>query len=234
MRRIASVLLSAFGLLGVVIVAACADDKATVESEATSDSGASNEASTGSPDSSSEPASDSSTADSSSDGAKPTTGGPFSFTGQASTAPTAGSKVIVIWTVSSGSPDYSYEFGAGSTAGTDVIVTFTNDPPAEALNDGKLGVGLVAVVDADANIPEGKVTSGQLSGVKFISVDHAVIFRSSPDTVLKNGWDAMFPQGWSCGACERHDSGFDTYKSVDCSTVTLVPFDASADFCNWT
>ena len=224
MKAFASSLVSAATLAAVLVVAACSDDPATsgTTPPATSDSGAADSATSVTGDASGPP-----------DGSS-TTGGSFSLTAKASPAAPAGSKAIVIWTVSSGSPDYSFAFGGGTTTGSDVFVTFSSDPPAEALNAGALGVGIPALVDAAANVPEGKLPKEQLQGITYAAPNHAIIFRSGTEPVLKNGWDASFPQGYACGACERHDAGFDAYTKVDCGAIELVPYTPDLDFCNWT
>jgi hypothetical protein len=224
MKAFASSLVSAATLAAVLVVAACSDDPKSNAStpQAANDSGAADSSASVTGDASGSP-----------DGASPS-GGSFSLTAKASPAPPAGSKAIVIWTVSSGSPDYSYAFGGGTTTGSDVFVTFSSDPPAEALNAGALGVGIPALVDAAANVPEGKLPKEQLQGITYAAPNHAIIFRSGTETVLKNGWDASFPQGFACGACERHDAGFDAYTKVDCGAIELVPYTPDLDFCNWT
>ena len=226
MKAFASSLVSAATLAAVLVVAACSDDPkgdqtitGANDASATGDS-----ASPATGDAGGKPDGASSSSD----------GGSFSLTAKASPAPPAGSKAIVIWTVSSGSPDYSYAFGGGTTTGSDVFVTFSSDPPAEALNAGALGVGIPALVDAAANVPEGKLPKEQLQGITYAAPNHAIIFRSGTETVLKNGWDASFPQGYACGACERHDAGFDAYTKVDCGAIELVPYTPDLDFCNWT
>lgn len=155
----------------------------------------------------------------------------FSFEATAAAAADAGAKAIVVWTVSTGR-DYSYAFGSGTTSGKQVFVSFSSPPPAEALNSGTLGVGLVAIVDASANVPEGEVSDDLLEGAGVqVSTQHAIIYRASESSVTGEGWDAAFPQGYSCGRCVKATEGFDSYAVEDCSNVTLQ---AGDDFCNWT
>lgn len=90
---------------------------------------------------------------------------------------------------------------------------------------GKLGIGIAALVDANADIQEGKLDGDQVDAVKLIAPNHAIIFRNAAEPLLHNGWDASFPQGSSCGVCERHDSGFDSFTKTDCSTMQFVPYD---------
>lgn len=161
-------------------------------------------------------------------------GGVFDFEATASTAAADGAKAVVVWTVSSGSPDYTYAFGGGTTAGTQVFVSFSASPPADALNAGKIGVGLVGVVDASSTLAEGKLTKADLDTIQLVSANHAVIYRATSEVLMKNGWDGAFPKdSYACGRCVRKDEGFDAFEPVDCSEVTVEPM-ATADMCNWT
>jgi hypothetical protein len=136
--------------------------------------------------------------------------------------------------VSSGSPDYSYIFGAGSVQGAQASLSFASTPPADALNAAKLGVGAIVVVDANTNLPDGKVNGDLPFTAIAAAPDHVVVYRTTTEGLLENGWDKDFPQGFACGQCVHHDSGFDSFAVVDCSSVKLVPFSKSLKFCNWT
>ncbi len=229
MHRFLFALLASGSLIG--LIAACSDD-ATSTPAATdnTDSGVTADAAT------TTTPNDSGSNDSgkTNNGNTNADGGKLSFTASALPAPPPGSKAIVLWPVSSGSPDYTYAFGAGSSSGTDVYVTFTTDPPLEALNSGKLGVGIVGLVDASVDIPEGKLAKGAIKSFTYFAPDHAVIFRNTTESAVSTGWDMSFPQGFSCGVCERHDSGFDSFTKVDCSEIKLAPTTTKLDFCNWT
>lgn len=158
-----------------------------------------------------------------------------SFTGTIEApAPPEGTKVVVLWSVFAGSPDYLYAFGAGSTKGASVYVSLSGPPPAEALNDGKIGIGLVATVAAGTDIAEGKLEGDIESAVQGFSPDHAIIYRNSTEQVLKSGWDVTFPQGYACGRCQRAEAGFDGYAVDDCANLKIVPMSANPDACNFT
>ena len=160
-------------------------------------------------------------------------GGVFNFEAFATTAVPAGAKAVVVWSVSSGSPDYTYAYGGGSTSGTQVFVSFSATPPVEALNAGKLGIGIVGIVDSSSPISEGKLTKADLDSFQFLSGGHAVIYRATNEVHTIKGWEANFPQGYACGRCVRADSGFDTFEVVDCKEIEVEPA-ATADVCNWT
>ena len=164
-------------------------------------------------------------------------GGPGALQGVAtseSQPPPAGSKVALLWQVTSGSPDYLYSQGAG-TADADKATLNASVPPAEALNGGKIGIAFVTVYGANTTPADGKITEDTYeSSALSISPDYAVIYRATTETVLKNGWDASFPQGYSCGKCQKAETGFDTYVPVSCSEIKLVPVSAKPKICNWT
>jgi hypothetical protein len=164
-------------------------------------------------------------------------GGPLSFTATAEEAPPADAKLVVIWTVTSGSPDYSYSFGSGSTNGTQVFVSFAASPPAEALVDGKLGVGVIALVDAADAPPEGKLASGQFDPTRLLAFapDYAIVFRNTTETLLPKEWDATFPQGFACGRCKRapSQSESDTFEPTECSSVKVALYSKNLSYCKW-
>src|SRR6476661_4521213 len=85
---------------------------------------------------------------SSSGGSSSTSSSGGSSSGTGSTSGTVGGneRLVVLWSVFSGSPDYLYSYGGGVTAPKDIIATFGGPPPAEALNGGKLGIGIVAAL----------------------------------------------------------------------------------------
>lgn len=164
-------------------------------------------------------------------------GGPgaFQFTAKhEGDAPPNGTKVVVLWSVFSGSPDYLHSFGGGQTTGTDVFVTLGGPPPAEALNGGKLGIGLVATLNEGADVPEGKLTGNWEDVVRAITPMHAVIYRNASEQVTSKGWDTAFPQGYACGKCIEADTGFDTFEVDDCANLKLVPMSQNPRFCNFT
>src|SRR5687768_4596737 len=64
---------------------------------------------------------------------------PVTFSGtidiQNGTTVPANARVLVLWGVSAGSPDYSYVFGSGTLGANGTFtITFTENPPAAALN----------------------------------------------------------------------------------------------------
>jgi len=164
-------------------------------------------------------------------------GGPGALQGVAtseSQPPPAGSKVALLWSVTSGSPDYTYSQRAG-TAEADKAAVNASVPPAEALNGGKLGVAVVTVFKADATVADGKLEEDTYeSSALSISADYAVIYRASTEPAVKNGWDVNFPQGYSCGKCQKAETGFDSFVPVSCSEIKLVPVSAKPRVCNWT
>lgn len=164
-------------------------------------------------------------------------GGPGSLQAVAtndSPAPPSGAKVALLWQVSSGSPDYLYAQNAGTTQAEKVTLS-ASVPPADALNAGKIGIAFVTVFDSATTLADGKIDEKTYeSSALAISPEYAVIYRATTDTVLKNGWDANFPQGYACGKCQRAETGFDTFVPVSCSEIRLVPLSSKPKVCNWT
>lgn len=154
-----------------------------------------------------------------------------------SPAPSPHSEIVAVWTVSSGSPDYVYVFGRGTISGNRITMNITSAPPAEALNAGNLGVGVVVALERGQSVPDGRLSNDQAKALKAaaISPDHAIIYRADASApVVKNGWDTSFPQGYACGACEDADATFDTFKPSDCSAIRIVPASSKPKLCNWT
>lgn len=162
--------------------------------------------------------------------------GELAFTAVAEEAPPADAKLIVVWTVADAN-DYAYAFGSGGTEGTQVSVSFSAKPPAAALHGGKLGVGLLALVDPRDVPPEGKLADGQFDPTRLLAFapDYAVVFRGTTETLSAKEWDAAFPQGYACGRCKRaaSESERDTFELTDCSNVKVALYSKNLSYCNW-
>ena len=144
-------------------------------------------------------------------------------------------RLVVLWSVFSGSPDYLYSYGGGTTAPKDIIATFGGPPPAEALNGGKLGIGIVAALNDGATLPEGKVDSENRDAIlRAMTPMHAVIYKNTDEQLTSKGWELAFPQGYTCGKCIEAEAGFDTFEKDDCANMVLVPVADKPHFCNFT
>jgi hypothetical protein len=135
--------------------------------------------------------------------------------------------------VSSGSPDYAFKFGEGSVTGAKYVVSLDGDPPAEALNRYGIGIGVLALVDAQVAIPEGKVDEATFDAVLGLSPRHAVIWRAEGAQDLS--WSGAFPRGYSCGRCVDAPEGetFDSFEPVECSGIEIQMGQVDG-VCNWT
>jgi hypothetical protein len=153
---------------------------------------------------------------------------------QEGTAPPNGTKTVVLWSVFATMGDYLYSYGGGQTTGADVYVSLTGAPPADALNRGQLGIGLVATLNDGADLPEGKVVNDWKTLLRAITPMHAVIYRNATEQLTSKGWELTFPQGYACGKCVEADVGFDTFEVVDCAEMRLVPMSPEPSFCNFT
>lgn len=149
----------------------------------------------------------------------------------------ADARVVVVWTVSSGTPDYGYVFGEGTldrNAGT-FRIQFDGPPPAEALNAGVLGVGLV-VATTDQSLRNGDFLTDPPTGFVGITAQHAVIFVSSrQDAMQLLDWAAAFGDGYSVGAGVEVPGTFDKFAPVSPSSAVLIVDDfANIELVNWT
>jgi hypothetical protein len=132
----------------------------------------------------------------------------------------ANARVVVLWGVTSTSPDYSFVFGTGTVSpGGEFSITFHEPPPAAALNNGTLGVGLV-VLTTDQSLAEGQVPSNySFPGLLGVTEDYSIIFRSGTPGL---DWAAAFPPGYSVGEVQRSTVGFDTFVRVGLDDLRLV------------
>jgi hypothetical protein len=145
-------------------------------------------------------------------------------------------RAIVVWNVTSGA-DYSYVFGIGTVnaqAGT-FSITFAANPPDEALNAGRLGVGLI-ILTTDASLVQGRLPdNATLTGVLGLTEDHSVIFQKGDGSNSPTDWPNRFTQGYSVGEVERSQTTFDSFKRVALNALRLVVDDlANLHPPNWT
>ena len=153
------------------------------------------------------------------------------------TAIPANARVVVVWVVSAGTPDYGYVFGEGTldrNAGT-YRVQFDGPPPAEALNLGMLGVGLV-VATTDQSLQNGDVLTDEIDGFVGITAHHAVIFVSRrQDATQLLDWASAFDNGYSVGVGVEVPGTFDKFVPASPSSAVLIVDDiANIDVVNWT
>jgi hypothetical protein len=143
-------------------------------------------------------------------------------------------RLVVAWVVSSTSPDYSYVFGEGTlnaSAGT-FQVRLDQPPPAQALNSGVLGVGILLVTTSQSIANGDDVSS--LSEEELIGAagQYAIISVTNPDGV--EGWAAQFEAGYSVGRGVEVPGDFDEFEPVSSSSVVLIVDDLeNIDFVNW-
>ncbi len=150
------------------------------------------------------------------------------------------SKVIVIWFVDGEDGDSVYKLGEGSLGEDTFSVTLSAPtPPPEALtvvDSFKLGIGLLLVVPADVDLPDGVVTEEVMGevlggGIKANAPRHAIVFRegSTKDVEKLRGrftWPNAFPEGeLSCGeGAENEDpeSPFEIFVPSACDGFEIV------------
>lgn len=151
----------------------------------------------------------------------------------------AGTRLVVIWGVTSGSPDYSIVFGEGvidRMTGT-FGVRFDGPPPAAALNNGVLGVGIV-IATTDQTLKDGDSlpNSAPTFDILGVTAQHAVIFLATqPDTLQMPTWATGFDTGYAVGVGVKVPGTFDKFMPVSPSSALLI-IDALAniEIVNWT
>lgn len=145
-------------------------------------------------------------------------------------------QTIVVWSVVADAPTKGYKYGAGTSTAESFIVSLEDaEPPAAAISESGIGVGFMALVATDADVPEGEFNASEAE-LLGISPQHAVIYKSADATGLD--WSADFDEGYSCGACVTgEDDAPDTFTTADCADATIevsAPDSAPAlNVCAW-
>ncbi|RKH38823.1 hypothetical protein [Corallococcus sicarius] len=147
-------------------------------------------------------------------------------------------KLVVLWSVSSSSPDYLYKFGEGTSSGATFALPLPTPPPAEALNQAELGVGLVLLMPTSFSLADGRYEGEDIFFDALIGAagQYAIIYRANAQVVAP-GWVSLFPVGYSCGKGVEAPEGssFDTFEPVSCASLNITVDDAAnIDFVNWT
>ena len=147
----------------------------------------------------------------------------------------ANARILVLWGVTAGSPDYDYVFGSGTMGSNGTFtITFTEAPPAAALNQNQLGVGLV-ILTTDQNLQQGQVPATYTyPGLLGISEDYSIIFTQNLSAELQADFPGRF-NGYGLGEVERSSTTFDSFKSVPRDALKLIVDDlANLNPPNWT
>jgi hypothetical protein len=151
----------------------------------------------------------------------------------------ADARLVVIWGVSSGSPDYSYVYGEGVIDRITGMfgVRFEGPPPAAALNNGVMGVGLV-IATTDHLLKDGDSLPNRPPTFDILGVtaQHAVIFLASqPDTLQVPTWATAFDAGYAVGVGVKVPGTFDKFVPTSPSSALLI-IDAltNIEVVNWT
>jgi hypothetical protein len=145
----------------------------------------------------------------------------------------ASAKTIVVWSVAQEAPTAGYKFGSGTSTDATFVISLDEAPPEAAISEDGIGVGFIALVDADADVPDGEF-GPDAAALLGISPKHAVVYKTADATGLE--WSTDFEEGYSCGSCvEGEGEDFDTFTQSDCDEATIeVSTDAPAlDVCVW-
>jgi hypothetical protein len=145
-------------------------------------------------------------------------------------------RVVVAWVVSAASPDYTYIYGEGTVQGGSFRLTFTQPPPAAAVNAGEIGVGVVLLTTSTAlrsgvHLEDAAVAEGELLGA---TARYAVIYKAA-DTVTLVDWADAFPLGFSAGSGVERPGEFDAFTPSSPTSMELIVGDLDQiDIVNWT
>jgi len=144
------------------------------------------------------------------------------------------SKTIVVWSVLSDAPTQGYKFGAGTADAETFVIGLEEDPPENAISEDGIGVGFMALVADDADVPDGEFTA-ETATLLGISPKHAIIYKSPDATGL--AWSTDFAEGYSCGECvaATGEEDFDTFTQADCADTTIEVSETAPalDVCKW-
>jgi hypothetical protein len=148
----------------------------------------------------------------------------------------ANTRLVVLWQVTSGTPDYSYIFGSGTVdpdAGT-FRIQLDQAPPAQALNAGNLGVGLIVATTNQTLENGGTIDAATLAEVVGAAGRYGIIYTGSNE-VQNPEWATQFDTGYGVGVGVDVVGDFDQFAPASPSSVVLT-IDAleNIDFVNWT
>ena len=168
---------------------------------------------------------------------------PLALEASLGSAPDEASEAVVMWNVTSGEPDYLYLWGRASVEGDSFKLVLHSRPPAAAMNNSGLGVGMIMLAPRSAGFRDGMQSDadeGLYENFRGASERQAIIYvdreqanarieaMSSTLTAdeLKSArehWLFDFPPGYSCGTARAAQSGeaFDGYAPIDCSKVEV-------------
>jgi hypothetical protein len=147
----------------------------------------------------------------------------------------AGARVVVAWVVSAGSPDYTYVFGEGTVQGNTFRVSFTAPPPAEALNAGQLGVGIVLLTSGTGLHSGMRLEDAPPNTVLLGATGNFAIIYKVGDPVAQVDWAGSFPVGFGAGVGVERPGDFDAFEPVAPTSLELIVDDIdNIDFVNWT
>ena len=147
-------------------------------------------------------------------------------------------RLIVAWVVSSSSPDYTYVFGHGTlnpSAGT-FQIQLDQPPPAQALNAGSLGVGIILATTNQSITDGGDLSTVPEAELVGAAGQYGIIYVTDPgDAAQYRGWAPEFPAGYGLGVGVPVPGDFDRFDPVSATSAVLVIDDLqNIEFVNWT
>jgi hypothetical protein len=146
-----------------------------------------------------------------------------------------GARVVVAWVVTSADPDYTYIYGEGSVQGGTYQITFDAPPPAEALNAGQLGVGIVLLTTATGLHSGMKLEEAPANTVLLGATGNYAVIYKAIEEVTRVDWAGAFPLGFGAGVGVERPLDFDAFAPTEPTGLELIVDDIdNIDFVNWT
>jgi hypothetical protein len=147
----------------------------------------------------------------------------------------ANARVVVAWVVTSADPDYTYIYGEGSVQAGTYRISFSAPPPAEALNAGQLGVGIVLLTSGDGLRSGMRLEDAPANTVLLGGTGNYAVIYKALETITRVDWADPFPLGFGAGVGVEQPGDFDAFAPTDPSGLELIVDDIdNIDFVNWT
>ena len=147
----------------------------------------------------------------------------------------ANARVVAAWVVTSADPDYVYIYGDGSVQGGTYQITFTAAPPAVALNDGQIGVGIVLLTSGTGLHSGMRLEDAPANTVLLGGTGNYAVIYKAVETVTRVDWADAFPLGFGAGVGVERPADFDAFAPTDPAGLELIVDDIdNIDFVNWT
>lgn len=144
----------------------------------------------------------------------------------------ASAKVLVVWRVIQPVDRY-YKFGEGTSTGGRFRLNVSRAPPAEALNNGNTGVGLLLLVEDTVSLADGPVDGSLVLNLAIGAAgDQAIVYRRQDATWP--AWVQAFPVGYACASGGSSGNSPHSLTPRTCSDLNIAVDNVSnIGFADW-